>query len=150
MASYIGQRSSQAAIKAVRTGGRWSRAIRTGRIDGTVPSVSSFGENDSETTESDLNRSPERKILKNLRLKMPVDMAMQEPGTGIVGLESDGNVVTSGTDVDDITTRGVGVVVDVGASAANDIEDVTVQVKRVTTTDDTTRHAEFDGSVARQ
>ena len=82
--------------------------------------------------------------------QMPVDVAVEEPGSGVVSGETDGNVVTSGTDVDDITTRGVGVVVGVGASAANDIEDVTVQVKRVTTTDDTTRHAEFDGSVARQ
>ena len=42
--------------------------------------------------------------------------------TGVVGDESEGDVVTTSTDGDDVTSDGVDVVVDAAARCADDVE----------------------------
>ena len=43
-------------------------------------------------------------------LQMPINVTVEEPRTGVVGAETDGDVVGRGTDVDDVTDDGVDVV----------------------------------------
>lgn len=75
-------------------------------------------------------------------LEMPLDVAMEQPDSGVVGLEADGNVLLGG-DEDSVTAGGIrgvdvarvgtrsGVVL---ASAASDnLEDVTVEMEGVVT-----------------
>ena len=47
---------------------------------------------------------------------------MQEPRSRIIREESDGDIVTSDADVDNITTDGVDVVIGATARAANDVK----------------------------
>ena len=53
---------------------------------------------------------------------MPIDMTVEEPRTGVVGAETDGDVVGRGTDVDDVPDDGVDVVGLGLACAADDVE----------------------------
>lgn len=49
---------------------------------------------------------------------------MNEPRSGIIGLETDRDVVTSGANVDSVAAYRVDVVVGIAASAANNVERV--------------------------
>ena len=54
--------------------------------------------------------------------QMPVDVAVEEPGSGVVGGETDGNIVASTTSVDNITNDGIDVVGSSLTSTANNVE----------------------------
>ena len=45
------------------------------------------------------------------RFEMPVNVAMKEPGTGVVRVETECNIVACGTDIDSVATNGICVVV---------------------------------------
>ena len=75
------------------------------------------------------NRVRNRRLPQTLRkdhseadLQMPIDMTVEEPRTGVVGAETDGDVVGRGTDVDDVPDDGVDVVGLGLARAADDVE----------------------------
>ena len=55
-------------------------------------------------------------------LEMEVDVAVEEPRAGVVGLEADGDVVASRAGGDDVALGRVDVVVGVAAGAAHDPE----------------------------
>ena len=62
---------------------------------------------------------------------MPVNMAVQEPGARIVGGEPNGDVVSVGSNVDNVTTDGVVIVVGVRTRAPHNSERVTyIRVRR--------------------
>lgn len=75
-------------------------------------------------------------------LEMPLDVAMEQPDTGVVGLEADGNVLLGG-DEDSVTAGGVGAVnvarvrtrsgVVLASAASDNLEDVTVEMEGVVT-----------------
>lgn len=74
-------------------------------------------------------------------LEMPLDVAMEEPNSGVVGLETDGNVLLRGNQ-DGITAGRVGGVevagiwhrgVVLALAATNNLEDVTVKMEGVVT-----------------
>ena len=54
--------------------------------------------------------------------QMPVDVAVEEPGSGVVSGETDGNIVASATSVDNITNDGIDVVGSSLTSTANNVE----------------------------
>ena len=58
-------------------------------------------------------------------------MTVEEPRTGVVGAETDGDVVAGGANADDVTLNGVHIVVGVTSSGANDIERVLKYTIRV-------------------
>jgi hypothetical protein len=78
---------------------------------------------------------------------MPVDVAMHEPRSGVVSLETDGNVVAGSTQADNVTTRRVVVVVIGLTSRANNVKGVTVKMEGVRSTSNTSRHGHFDDLV---
>ena len=55
-------------------------------------------------------------------IEVIVDVAVEEPGTGVVGAEADGNVIAGGAGADDVALGGVDVVVSVAAGGADDPE----------------------------
>jgi hypothetical protein len=65
------------------------------------------------------------------RLKVEVNVAVEEPRAWVVGAEADRDVVRRLTDADHVALRWVDVVVRRLTGTANDIEGVTVQVDRV-------------------
>jgi len=81
------------------------------------------------------------------QLKMPVNMAMEEPRPGVISLESDSDVVTQTTNVDNVTDDGIVIVVRCTSGAADDMEVVSMQMYGVATTDNASGYTEFDGSV---
>jgi hypothetical protein len=62
----------------------------------------------------------------HLRLKMKVDVAVEEPRAGVVCAEADRDVIGSQADVDHVALRRVVIVVGRLASTTNDIERVAV------------------------
>ena len=62
---------------------------------------------------------------------MPIDMAVKNPWSGIIGREAEGNIVATRSDANCITARWVGVVVCSAACGTNNIENVAVQVERM-------------------
>jgi hypothetical protein len=95
-----------------------------------------FGEHDREAAgRADKVRSTfltaRKEIRDDVRDEMPVDMAMHNPRTSVICLESNRNVVRSGANADHIALNGVHVVVVAASSTSNDTEDVTVQVNGV-------------------
>ena len=60
------------------------------------------------------------------RFEMPVNVAMKEPRSGVVRVETECNIVACGTDIDSVATDGICVVVCRTAGNADDIEGVTV------------------------
>lgn len=89
-----------------------------------------FGEDDSETG-----------------FKMEIDMAVEEPRTGVVSLEPNGDVITSTTSTDDIANNGVVEVINGASCTTNDSKVMTVQVERMRPSKDTTRHAQLDNAI---
>jgi len=57
-------------------------------------------------------------------LEMPVNVAVKIPRTGVVSGPTNGNVITSRSERDDVTTRWIGVVVGCLSCAANNVENV--------------------------
>ena len=55
-------------------------------------------------------------------VKVVIDVAVEEPGTGVVGAEADGDVVAGGAGANDVTLSRVDEVVGVAAGAAHDPE----------------------------
>ena len=72
---------------------------------GGVGLVDTLSENNSETG-----------------FQMPVDVAVEEPGSGVVSGETDGNIVASATSVDNITNDRVNVVGSSLTGTANNVE----------------------------
>ena len=72
-----------------------------------------------------------KEIRDDVRDEMPVDMAMHNPRTSVISLESNRNVVRSSANADHIALNRVHVVVVAASSTSNDTEDVTVQVNGV-------------------
>lgn len=66
--------------------------------------------------------------MKHVRAQVPVDVAVEEPGTGVVGEEPDRDIVARVTDAHDVTDDGVYKVVRRIASAADDGEGMSMQV----------------------
>ena len=64
-------------------------------------------------------------------VQVEVDMAVKEPRSSIVRFETDSNVIRSCSDIHNITTNGVHIVVGVTSSGANDIERVLKYTIRV-------------------
>lgn len=62
---------------------------------------------------------------------MPINVAVEEPGARVVRIETEGHIIASNTDVDDITPDRVGVVVRRAPCHANDVEGMPVQMERV-------------------
>jgi len=58
--------------------------------------------------------------------QVPVNVAVKEPGPCIVSLEPDCDIVTGGSDADNVAANGVLEVIVGGSRAADHIEDVTV------------------------
>jgi len=77
-----------------------------------------FGHDDSET-----------------KLKMPVDMAMQEPRSRIIGFESNSNVVIGTTGAHNIALDGVVEVVISHSSASHDAESMAMEMERMRASD---------------
>ena len=62
---------------------------------------------------------------EDVRGKMPVDVAVEEPRAWIVGVEADGRLVAgSRANVDDIATDGIGIVIGTISGTANHRERV--------------------------
>ena len=59
---------------------------------------------------------------------MPIDVAMHNPRAGIVGAETDGNIVTGCTNANDVALNRVDEVVRAAACATDDVESVSVQM----------------------
>ena len=72
---------------------------------GGVGLVDTLSENNSETG-----------------FQMPVDVAVEEPGSGVVSGETDGNIVASATSVDNITNDRVNVVGSSLTGTADNVE----------------------------
>jgi len=66
--------------------------------------------------------------MKHVRAQVPVDVAVEEPGTGVVGEEPDRDIVAHVTDAHDVTDDGVYKVVRRISSAADDGEGMSMQV----------------------
>jgi hypothetical protein len=62
---------------------------------------------------------------------MPIDVAMEKPGAGIVRKEADCDIISSVTDTHDISDNRIVEVVGRAASGADHMEVVTVQMNRV-------------------
>ena len=108
VALYVGHSSSQAATNAL---GKLSCTLGckevglTARGDVRRHIVDILSEDDRKTG-----------------VKVVIDVAVEEPGAGVVGAEADGDVVAGGAGADDIALDGVDVVVGVAAGAAHDPE----------------------------
>ncbi len=57
-------------------------------------------------------------------LEVEVDVAVEEPGAGVVSAEADRDVVARSTGANDVALRGVDIVVLRAASTAHDVESV--------------------------
>lgn len=62
---------------------------------------------------------------------MPVDVAVKEPGSGVISGETDSNVVGASTSVDDVTNDRVNIVVSGLTSTADHVEIVLGEVNIV-------------------
>ena len=62
---------------------------------------------------------------------MPVDVAMEEPWARVIRSEAECDIITTTTNAEDITARGVHVVVVGAAGGADDVEGVAVEVEGV-------------------
>ena len=62
---------------------------------------------------------------------MPIDVAVKEPRPRVVGLEPDRDIIVRVAEADNVAHDGVVVVVRRASRAADDVEDVSVQVDRV-------------------
>ncbi len=62
---------------------------------------------------------------------MPVNVAVEEPGTDIVGEEADRNIVSGSAGAHNVANYGVVEVVRVVSGATDDVEGLSVQVDRV-------------------
>ena len=60
-------------------------------------------------------------------VKVPVDVAVEEPRAGVVGRETNRNVVSRRASADSVTLGRVDVVVAVVSGTANDVEGVLLQ-----------------------
>ena len=67
----------------------------------------------------------------NLRPQVPVDVAVEEPRTGIVGEEPDRDIVARDAVAHDVADDGVYKVVRRIAGAADDVEGMSMQVNGV-------------------
>lgn len=67
----------------------------------------------------------------DLRLEMPVDVAVDEPRPDVVREEADGHFVAGVADADGVADDGVVPVVGAVSGAAHDEEGMTVQMHRV-------------------
>jgi hypothetical protein len=81
------------------------------------------------------------------QLKMPVDVAVEDPGAGVVSSPANSNIVAVITNADNITTRRVVVVVIVLSRGANNIESVSVQVEGMRSTNYTRGHGHLNDFV---
>lgn len=67
----------------------------------------------------------------NARLQMPVNVAMQEPWSGVVSGESERDIVSGASDAHDITAHGIDVVVRRASSNAHDVKRVSMEMERM-------------------
>ena len=81
--------------------------LRTGDGIGEACSLNVLGKNNSKTLG-----------------KVEFNVAVEEPGSGVVGGEANGNPIGGAANVDDVTNRGIVVVVDGRPRATNDGERV--------------------------
>ena len=62
---------------------------------------------------------------------MPINMTVHNPRAGVISAETNGNVVTSSADADDVALDRVDEVVGAAAGATDDVEGMSVQMDRV-------------------
>lgn len=67
----------------------------------------------------------------HLRSEMPVNMAMEEPRSGVIGLEPNRNIIPSIADVNYVTQDRVVEIVTAVPCTAHDVERMSMNVNRV-------------------
>ena len=70
-------------------------------------------------------------IDNNVRLQVPINVAMQEPRSRVVRSETERDIVTGASDAHDITANRVGVVVRRASSNAHDVKSMTMEMERM-------------------
>jgi len=76
-------------------------------------------------------------------IEMEINVAMEEPRAGIVGSETNSDIVTAFTSVDHITNNGVVIVVNAASRTTNDSEVVTMQMERMRSGSNSTWHTDL-------
>jgi hypothetical protein len=74
---------------------------------------------------------------------VPINVAVEEPRTRVVGLETDRDIIVRVTDADDVAHDGVVEVVRRVSRAADDVEDMSMQVERVLIKNTAARQSEI-------
>ena len=78
-----------------------------------------------------INKRKRRRSGKDSLGQVPIDVAVKEPRPRVVGLEPDRDIIVRVAEADNVAHDGVVVVVRRASRAADDVEDVSVQVDRV-------------------
>jgi hypothetical protein len=119
----------------------------TSRLVVLSPVFRGFSKDKGQTAEGLISANRRLSTTAGLQLEMPVNVAVEEPWSRVIREPTDSNVITSGTQADDITTGRVVIVVVCLTGGANDIEGMSMKMEWVWTASNTCCNRKLDDFV---